>query len=245
MMRKFLITYNLLSPLAGLALVLGGHGWWALTMVFVGHMLWLWATLSPSCTWFGPLRTTSGNDAVILTFDDGPHPEHTPWVLDHLAELDLKAIFFLIGNRAAAHPELVRRIIAEGHVVGNHTQTHPQTKFWRLGTTALSQEIGVAQQTLGELGGKVPTLFRSPVGHHSFWLWPVLRQHQLQLMGWSARGFDGVSTEPQEILARLLPNLQAGAIILLHDDRPSIRETLPSVLAALQGRGLRVGLPEL
>jgi peptidoglycan/xylan/chitin deacetylase (PgdA/CDA1 family) len=237
MMRKFLIAFNLLAPLAGLALLLSGHGWWGLSLVFAGHMLWLWATLSPSCYWFGPVRITSGNDTVMLTFDDGPHPEHTPWVLDQLAEAKMKAVFFLIGNRAAAHPELVRRIMAEGHVIGNHTQTHPQSKFWRLGTASLRSEIAAAQQTLGEICGQVPRLFRSPVGHHSFWLWPVLRQHQLELVGWSARGFDGVSTEPTQILARLLPNIRPGAIILLHDDRPSIRETLPAVLEAIRQEG--------
>jgi peptidoglycan/xylan/chitin deacetylase (PgdA/CDA1 family) len=244
-MRNFIHNYNFLAFVFGLVLLLTGHGWWALGIVFIGHMLWLTATLVPGCQWFGPVVQDSGNESVVLTFDDGPHPEHTPWVLEQLAQANVKAVFFLIGSRAEAHPDLARRIWAEGHLVGNHSQTHPQTKFWRLGRAALDQEVGQAQQSLMRAAGHAPILFRPPVGHHGFALAPLLESYGLIHCGWSARGFDGVSSHPALIVRRLLRKLKPGAIILLHDDRPSIRETLPPILAALRDRGLRVQLPKL
>ncbi len=245
MKRNLLLLCNGAALGFGLVATLMGHVWSALGIVFIGHMLWLVATLVPGCQWFGPVVQNSGNESLVLTFDDGPHPEHTPWVLEQLAQADVKAVFFLIGARAEAHPDLVRRIRAEGHLVGNHSQTHPQTKFWRLGKVALDQELGQAQETLMRTDGQAPILFRPPVGHHGYALAPLLETYGLTHYGWSARGFDGVATPPALIVRRLLRKLKPGAIVLLHDDRPSIRETLPALLAALRERGLQVQLPNL
>lgn len=248
-MRRLLIHLNLWAPLISLSLLASGNWCPAILLLLPGHMLVLWGTLSPSCTWFGNVITQIPGNDVVLTFDDGPHELDTPYILSELRRHNARAIFFLIGNRAAQHPDLVRQILADGHFIGNHTQTHPHPRFWMLLPSQFDREIRDCQDTLTEITRHSPTLFRPPVGHHNPFLHPVLGKYQLPLIGWSARGFDGVSSAPEAVLSRMLPQIHPGGILLLHegprmaDGSQLITKTLPAVLAHLQERGLATTLP--
>ena len=200
----------------------------------------------PRCSLFGPMITQlpAGTPGVCLTIDDGPDPRTTPAVLDLLDEFEAKAVFFLLGDRAARHPELVREIARRGHVIGNHSQTHPAGKFWMLRPWELWAEVASCQETLRGILGQAPVWFRPPVGHHNLFLAAILRTLGLKMMIWNCRGFDGVKRDVSSILRSIERRLRPAAIILLHEARPVSEEVLRGTLERVARGGLSTVLPE-
>jgi len=195
------------------------------------------AVLRPGCQWLGPV-TTDGADGVLITIDDGPDPQDTPVLLDLLDQYQVRAVFFMIGEKAARHPELVREVVRRGHELGNHTLTHPQATFWCAGPRRTRREIAGCQQILEESSGQAPRWFRAPVGHRNLFTHPVAATLGLRVMGWNRRGYDAVETDPAKVLARILPDLRRGDIILLHEATPIAREVLAGVLEKCADAGL-------
>lgn len=199
------------------------------------------ATLVPRCTLFGNMIKSLpvGKNHALLTIDDGPHPEHTPAILDILDRHRLKAVFFLIGERAARHPELVREIAARGHEIGNHTQTHPAPVFWLLRPRQLWREIATCQETLTAICPQhPPRFFRPPAGHHNMFVPVITRALGLRIMMWGARGFDGVSIDLQQITSRIRERLKPGAIVLVHEATPVAIEVTEAVAAMISAAQL-------
>jgi peptidoglycan-N-acetylglucosamine deacetylase len=236
---------SLLPALGVLAALLTGHRELAALLFISTFGLIVIGTLVPRCAWFGPLICSLpvGSDGVCLTIDDGPDPEHTLALLDLLDQHQAKAIFFLIGDRSARHPELVREIAKRGHLIGNHSQTHPAATFWALGPWRMWAEIAGCQQTLTQITATAPRWFRPPVGHHNLFVAAPLRALGLKMLMWNCRGYDAVEKNPALVLRRLEKDLRPGAILLLHDATPICEEVLGSTLAMLQQRGLRVQVP--
>lgn len=190
--------------------------------------------------WRGP----AGARGVALTFDDGPSPEHTPRVLDLLDEAGVKATFFVIGRKAEAHPELVREIVARGHAVGVHGHAHDRL-FSLRSHRVIEQDLRRAVEALARITGERPTLIRPPIGHTSPPMARVIRALDLEVIGWSARGLDGLAgARPERVAARVIPGLRDGAIVLLHDaaerddHTPASLAALPRILAAMHARNL-------
>jgi peptidoglycan/xylan/chitin deacetylase (PgdA/CDA1 family) len=217
------------------------------------HVLIAGAGLWPQSRWLGPNcdrlpAAAALRGEVALTFDDGPDPEVTPRVLELLAGRrgGAKATFFCIGRRAAANPGLVGELAREGHRVENHSHSHPAA-FSLYPPAALGREVRQAQEVLARAAGRVPELFRAPAGFRNFLLEPVLAAHGLALASWTRRGFDTVVSDPLRVVRRLVANLAAGDVLLLHDGsaarddrgRPVVLEALPRLLDALEARGLR------
>jgi peptidoglycan/xylan/chitin deacetylase (PgdA/CDA1 family) len=201
-------------------------------------------TLVPRCALFGRMikRLPQAGNRVLLTIDDGPHPQHTPAILDILDRHHIKAIFFLIGDRAAEHPDLVREIVARGHEVGNHTQTHPATSFWALRPAGLWREIAGCQETLTSICPEhPPRLFRPPAGHHNMFTALVAQALGLKMMLWDARGFDGVIQNVPFVTQRIRNRLKPGSIVLIHEATPIAIEVAQSVVAMLAESGLECG----
>lgn len=227
--------------------------WWqagwevGLPALLATHLAVVWSTLNPRSQLFCPAlsRLDPAGQAVWLTIDDGPSQD-TPAILDLLDAHQAKATFFVVGQRARAHPELVREILRRGHELGNHSDSHPQTAFWRLGPGQLEREIAANQRTLTELAGRPPRWFRSVVGHTNPFIAPVLARHRLTRVAWSARGFDGVDCTPEQVLARIERDLRPGAIVLLHEGARHGHnvQILQSVLELVAARGLAARLPE-
>ena len=225
-----------------------GLGWAVgLPLMVASHALFMVPVFLPNSRFYAPVLSRLPGNAprVWLTIDDGPSPE-TPAVLDLLDRYQAKATFFLVGERALAHPELVRQMLARGHSLGNHSHGHPQTRFWRLGPAAMAAQIGQCQQALAAIAGQPPRWYRSVVGMTNPFVAPALRQWQLTRVGWSARGYDGVACEPQDVVARIAAQLGPGAIVLLHEGAAHGHNLaiIEAVLQALQDRGLRAELPD-
>lgn len=198
-----------------------------------------------------PLVRVAGSPGrLALTFDDGPHPVHTPQVLDLLAQAGLRATFFVIGERAVRHPELLRDIARRGHQVANHSLRHqPWTPAMAAGR--LARQWASANRVIAEHTGAFPRWMRAPVGLISPPVAEAARRCGLQLVHWSVTARDGVAwADRDRCWRRLQPGLQAGAIVVLHDgvggDTCAAVDLLPQVIAELRARGLiSVTLDEL
>jgi|GEM_PF-970857 len=189
-----------------------------------------WAVLSPYCQWLGPVQLTADDAEILITIDDGPDPHDTPVLLDLLDRHQIKAVFFMIGEKVRAHPELAREVVKRGHEIGNHTMTHPQASFWCAGPSRTRREIEDCQKTIVEITGQTPRRFRAPVGHRNLFTHPVTNSLGLRVMAWNRRGFDAVEKEAGKALARILPELRGGDIVLLHEATPIAEEVLGGVL---------------
>ncbi len=185
---------------------------------------------------------------VALTFDDGPDPEVTPQVLDLLDRHQAKASFFVIGEKALAHPDLRRDIVRRGHSVENHSHRHSNF-FGFFGWSALCREIGAAQAAIEGILGHRPAYFRSPMGIRNPLLDAVISKIGLRCIAWTRRGFDTLAHNPDKVLARLVRNLSAGNVLLMHDRKAGSRKPMvltvpPPLLDHIATSGLRcVSLP--
>jgi peptidoglycan/xylan/chitin deacetylase (PgdA/CDA1 family) len=183
-------------------------------------------------------RAADGARAVALTFDDGPHPETTPALLDALDRAGVRATFFLVGENARRWPELARRIAAAGHVVGNHTQRHRLLVFRT--QAQLEEEIAACQRTLRTLGLQ-PSLFRPPHGFKPVGLHRALARHRLRLVAWQGAVRDTDAPGAAAVAARVLRRARPGRIVLLHDNpttRGHTAEALAAIVEGCRARGL-------
>ncbi|WP_410586611.1 polysaccharide deacetylase family protein [Amycolatopsis sp. lyj-23] len=175
-------------------------------------------------------------DTVALTFDDGPYPETTPALLAALG--GTRATFFLWGEHAAAHPELVRAIAAAGHAIGNHTWTHRH--LTTLAAAEQDQEVRRTQDLLTRLTGIRPALFRPPYGDTDATVAKTLVAHELTEVLWTVDTRDWAGCTTEEIAAAA-GAVRPGGVVLMHEGRPATLDAVPRILAALIARGLRPG----
>lgn len=188
---------------------------------------------------FGTLiGVRTAEPAVALTFDDGPDPEATPVLLDLLARHGARATFFLVGRRAARHPELVARIAAEGHAIGNHSWNHPALP--QLTAAEIASQL---RRTAAATGDPRPRLMRPPYGDQSLASHLIARRLGYTVVGWSLVAADWLDHDGEVLAARMLDGLHPGAIVLLHDslaswaderhrDRSPMLDAVGRVLAA-------------
>jgi peptidoglycan/xylan/chitin deacetylase (PgdA/CDA1 family) len=192
------------------------------------------------------LRGPSDARGVVLTFDDGPDPEHTRAVLDALDAAKAKATFFVIGAKAEKHPEVVKEIVERGHAVGVHGFEHDRL-FSLRGPRRVERDLQRAVKALEKITGEKPTLFRPPVGHTNPTIARIADRLELTMIGWSVRARDGLAgTSADDVVKRIKRGLADGAIVLLHDaaergDRkPAGVVALPRVLDAIAEQNLTV-----
>jgi peptidoglycan/xylan/chitin deacetylase (PgdA/CDA1 family) len=189
-------------------------------------------------------RTASGV-GYGLTFDDGPHPQGTPAVLEILAAAGVHATFFLVGEQLRRSPSLGAEIVAGGHAIGLHCDRH--RNLLRLTPRQVRLDIDRAQATIEDLTGRSPSLYRPPYGVLNATALRMARSRGWRTLLWSGWGRDWEArATPASILSRLTTDARDGAVLLLHDAddygaRGCWRQTvaaLPTVLATLAERGL-------
>ncbi len=198
--------------------------------------------LLPGAEWRAPAAGPDGRPRLYLTFDDGPIPEETPWVLEQLADYQAKATFFCVGDNLARHPGIARAALAAGHRLANHTLHHRSA--WATGRAAYLAGVARCQQLLRELDPPGPNaplpLFRPPYGRLT---WPLLRalRPEFRVLMWSVltRDYDP-GLAPAECLRLTLATARAGDVLVFHDSRkasPRLRFVLPRVLAHFAALG--------
>ena len=171
---------------------------------------------------------------IALTFDDGPTLGVTDLILDVLKERKLRATFFMIGKRVAESPELARRVLAEGHEVGNHTFTH--ANLTQLSDTAAEREIADTQAVMAERLQHRPTWFRPPYGSLRPSQGALAQAAGLRVALWSVDSRDWAQPGEVEIVQRIQYGAKAGSIILCHDLYPQTAHCLPKVIDELVKR---------
>lgn len=152
--------------------------------------------------------------ALALTFDDGPDPEWTPRLLDVLDQAGAQATFFPIASRAAAHPELIERMLAGGHVVGLHCDEHVRHSERRIEWGR--RDTARALRLLSSVGVR-PSLWRTPWGVTAMWSNELAREHRLRIVGWNVDTHDWRGDSAQDMFEATKEALRAGAIVLAHD----------------------------
>ena len=187
-----------------------------------------------------------GARGVVLTFDDGPHPQWTPRILDALAKRDAKATFFVIARKAEENPEVIRAILERGHSVGLHSYAHDRLFALRR-ERRVREDLQRGLEVLEKLTGSRPLLFRPPIGHTNPVIGRVADDLDLLTIGWTISARDGIAaTRADDVVARVRRDLRDRAIVLLHDapergDRePASVRALPAILDAIAAERLEV-----
>jgi polysaccharide deacetylase family sporulation protein PdaB len=193
---------------------------------------------------------TSSEKKIALTFDDGPDATFTPQILNVLKEHGVKATFFLIGKQAEKHPDVVRRIVREGHVVGNHSYSHPL--FTKLTVEQAQGEVEQAGKTISRLAGYTPKLFRPPFGQINEAQLKWMKEQQMVVVNWNVDSLDWKSLSEQQVTRNIMNQTKAGSIILQHSggadtqDLSGTVKALPTIIRHFKENGYQlVTVPEL
>lgn len=183
----------------------------------------------------GALKASRWN-LCSLTFDDGPHPAVTPRILDILRAEGVRATFFPIGNVAVRHPRIIKRIVQEGHEVGNHSLTHPNMRT--LTTEAQRAQIAETNRILTEAGAD-PVLFRPPAGRWNSDTLSAVEQEKMSPALWNVDTRDWFTRDAGKIMAQLDATGTIGSVVLMHTTYNATAEALPRAIGLLRTRGCR------
>ncbi|MCK4569166.1 MAG: polysaccharide deacetylase family protein [Bacteroidales bacterium] len=173
---------------------------------------------------------------IAITFDDGPHADITPKVLDILKLHDIKAGFFLIGKNTEKNPEIVKRMLDEGHLIGNHSWSHSNFfGFWC--TKKVVASLRKNEDFIEGISGKRTNLFRPPFGVTNPNIARAARLLDYAVTGWSIRSLDTMGKSNEKIIIRVVKRLKPGSVILFHDNHEGIIPILESVIKIAVAEG--------
>lgn len=175
---------------------------------------------------------------IALTFDDGPHKTLTPKLLDLLAAHHMKATFFVVGQNAADHPDILRRASREGHEIGNHTWSHPN--LGKMSDEAVRRELQKTDDAIFAAIGKHPTLMRPPYGsitaHEKRW---IHDDFGYRIIIWDVDPLDWKRPGPSVVCNRIMKETRSGSIVLAHDIHPPTLEAMPATFDQLDRKGFK------
>ncbi|MDR6301667.1 polysaccharide deacetylase family protein [Mesonia maritima] len=183
------------------------------------------------------LKKNHPKNEIALTFDDGPAPQ-TLEILNILKKYNAKATFFCIGHKIDENPEIFRRIIAEGHTVGNHSYSHAKNIGF-FSSKYIQRELESCNQAAKSIAKINMKLFRMPFGICNPNIKKALRKTELQPVGWSIRSFDALFSSPDFIFKNIQKKIRPGDVILLHDTQQHTPEILERLLILLQEKSLQ------
>lgn len=186
------------------------------------------------------------SDRIYLTFDDGPDPEWTPRVLDALAAAQVKATFFAIGEQAQRAPEVMRRIQAGGHAIGNHTFSHRHP--WFMSQRTARAQVRDGANALSDVLGAAPKFYRPPHGRERACMSDEAHRCGEQVVLWDISAVDWGPLGAAAGIGKRLNRIRGGDVVLMHDGRnqhnrpDQMLQILPALLHQLSSRGLRAEL---
>ncbi|MDC0766681.1 polysaccharide deacetylase family protein [Streptomyces sp. HD] len=191
------------------------------------------------------LRMSGRGRTMVLTFDDGPDPRYTPHILDTLREYDVRAMFFVCGEMVADNKDLVARMADEGHVVGNHTWSHPL--LTRLSRARIHAEMERTCDVIEETYGERPAWFRAPYGAWNRATFQLGAELGMEPLGWTVDTLDWMAPGTRTIIRRVQHGAAPGVVLLSHDaggDRSQSVRALRAYLPRLLDAGYFVSVPE-
>lgn len=204
------------------------------------HLLALYAKLD-----MGVLRSPheihqlpSGSSAIALTFDDGPHPKVTPWILDQLDRYGAKATFFLVGKQVDLYPELTREIVRRGHQVASHSYTHRNLKQCR--PLEIERELIASRAAIRRATGVTVTLFRPPGGHYDEAVRAAAAIWGFTSVFWTANIANYEGGAAQQVVTSMVRDIKPRAIVLLHNGEDVTVDILPDLLHKLAAQGMKM-----
>ncbi|WP_019121856.1 polysaccharide deacetylase family protein [Brevibacillus massiliensis] len=196
------------------------------------------------------LSGPSSKREVALTFDDAPDDRFTPQILDVLKQEGVRATFFVVGNRVEAHPEIVQRMINEGHVLGNHSYSHANLP--KLSDADFQNEVVKTDQLIQSISGYKPTFIRPPYGNISERQIQWLASHHKVIVNWNVDSLDWKGLSAEQIRTNVLAQVRPGSIILQHaaggvgEDLTGTVQALPEIINQLRNDNVKlVTVPEL
>ena len=174
-------------------------------------------SMAPTGQWYGRTFTSlaRGTKQLALTYDDGPNDPHTMRVLEVLARHNVRATFFLIGRYVQQRPEIVREVVNAGHVIGNHTFTHPLLTFKT--AAEVRKELSDCRSAIQDAVGKHSSLFRPPFGGRRPAVLCIARELGLEPIMWNVTGYDWNAPAATVIEKKVSSQIRGGDVILLHD----------------------------
>ena len=173
---------------------------------------------------------------LALTFDDGPHPELTPALLDILRAEGVRATFYVIGRNVETYPDIARRIVSEGHEIANHTWSHPALPS--IGAARLNKEISSTSEVIQRVTGRRPTNMRPPYGAINDRVrQSMYKDHGLDVIMWSVDPLDWKRPGAAAVRQRLVDGATPGGILLAHDIHPGTIEAMPGTIRDLKAKG--------
>jgi peptidoglycan-N-acetylglucosamine deacetylase len=215
--------------------------WIYVIVAFAYTLIQAYGSIVLSAQFFVDVKS-SGNansNQVALTFDDGPIAGKTDMILEILERYKVPASFFCIGNHVKEHPEILSKIHARGHVIGNHSYWHG--KLFDLQTPgAIAKELSDTNQIIFDTLGVKPEFFRPPYGVTNPMVASAIRQGGYKTIGWSVRSLDTVIKDSEKLLSKVTAAVKGGDIVLFHDFSDSTIEILPRFIEHIQKSGLRI-----
>jgi peptidoglycan/xylan/chitin deacetylase (PgdA/CDA1 family) len=189
---------------------------------------------------FAPYFILPAGGIVALTFDDGPNPNTTPQILDILKKNNVKATFFVIGKNAERYPEIIKRIMDEGHLIGNHSYSH--IDFSRSSDAAIREEITKTQEIIKNASGVTPHFYRMPYGSGGQRVVNLLQP--LKSVLWNVDSEDWKLRNTNKILDQVARTMKPQSVILFHDIYPTTVESVNILIPALKQKGYNFVFPQ-
>ena len=209
-----------------------------LTGVILTFTFMVWSLCAPAKS-LEQVRWKPLPGTVTLTFDDGPNPKYTQQILKILRDNNIKATFFVMGWSAKKHPELIKRMIAEGHAVASHTNSHP--KLTKISQSKLLAEVVGPRDIIKNITGKAPVCLRPPYGIGNSRVSQFIRQHGMIMVPMGFNSFDYKRPGVEKLTNWVVKNARAGMVILLHDGYHKREQTvaaLPGIIKGIRAKGL-------
>lgn len=215
--------------------------WWILIPILIFKFFIIYGAANIRSGFFikSYSQGTTLQKEIAISFDDGPNPAYTQQVMELLAKYQVKASFFLIGQKVELHPEIVKQLYVAGHELGNHSNTHGFFIDFK-NKNGFIKEIKDTDEKIQRLIGRKPLFFRPPYGVMTPHLAAASKELQKSVIGWNIRSFDTTSRSAAQILQNIRQQMRPGSILLFHDSSEKTLEVLEQTLIFAQENGFKI-----